>query len=157
MRSVSDNSCRGNQNAHFVLNTLLFFENHTIYEITCKNMAVYEIMWKNMAEPDRSLTIWRMRIACWISKATNTLTIRNIYCFSLQQWLRERACVTLCIRCLSSLKNNKSLPEKHQINHTGVHELGARSPERLKFRVLEPSFSGPSKKLASCHPSCAQN
>jgi hypothetical protein len=31
-----------------------------------------EIMWKNMEYPDRPrMTIWRMRIACWISKATN--------------------------------------------------------------------------------------
>ena len=38
-----------------------------------ENRAVYEITWKNIAEPDRpQMTIWRMRIACWISKATNT-------------------------------------------------------------------------------------
>jgi len=30
-------------------------------------------MWKNIAEPGRlHMTIWRTRIACWISKATNT-------------------------------------------------------------------------------------
>jgi hypothetical protein len=30
-------------------------------------------MWKNIAETDRpQVTIWRMRIACWIAKATNT-------------------------------------------------------------------------------------
>jgi hypothetical protein len=35
-----------------------FFENH----------AVYEIMWKNFVERGRpQMTIWRMRIACWIS------------------------------------------------------------------------------------------
>ena len=35
--------------------------------------AVYEITWKNIAQPDRPhMTIWRMRIACWIPKATNT-------------------------------------------------------------------------------------
>ena len=29
-------------------------------------------MWKNMVQPDRpQVTIWRMRIACWITKATN--------------------------------------------------------------------------------------
>ena len=36
-----------------------FFENHAR-------------MWKNMEEPDRpQMTIWRMRIACWITKTTN--------------------------------------------------------------------------------------
>jgi hypothetical protein len=35
--------------------------------------AVYEIMWKATAEPGRpQMTIWHMRIACWIHKATNT-------------------------------------------------------------------------------------
>jgi len=37
-----------------------------------ENRAVCEIMWKNIAKPDRSqMAIWRMRIECWISKATN--------------------------------------------------------------------------------------
>jgi hypothetical protein len=40
-----------------------------------KNPAVHEITWKNIVEPDRSqMTIWRMRIACWMPKATNTHT-----------------------------------------------------------------------------------
>ena len=34
---------------------------------------VYELMWKDIVEPGRpQLTILHMRIACWISKATNT-------------------------------------------------------------------------------------
>ena len=34
---------------------------------------VYEIMWKNIVQPDRpQMAIWRMRIACWITKATGT-------------------------------------------------------------------------------------
>jgi len=38
-----------------------------------KNLAFYEIMWKNIVQPDRpQMTIWRMRIACWIPEATNT-------------------------------------------------------------------------------------
>jgi len=29
-------------------------------------------MWKNTVEPDRpQMTIWRMRFACWITKATD--------------------------------------------------------------------------------------
>jgi len=36
------------------------------------NRALYEIMWKNTVEPDRpEMAIWRMRITCWITKATN--------------------------------------------------------------------------------------
>ena len=38
-----------------------------------ESRTVYEIMWKNFVEPSRpQMTIWRIRIACWIPKATNT-------------------------------------------------------------------------------------
>jgi len=61
MRNVSDKSCRENQNTHFISNNF-FFENH----------VVSEIMWKNSVEPDGpQSTIWCMRFACWIYKATN--------------------------------------------------------------------------------------
>jgi hypothetical protein len=58
-----------------------------------ENRAVYEIMWENMVEPDRpQRTIWRMRFACWITKATNTHPECVILiAFPRQQWLRERA------------------------------------------------------------------
>jgi hypothetical protein len=63
MRNVSDKSCRENQNTYFKVNN--FFGG----EIP----AVYEIMWKYIVERGSTqLTIWRMRIACWITKATNT-------------------------------------------------------------------------------------
>ena len=49
-------------------------------------------MCKNVVEPDRPLmTVWRMRIACWIRKATNTHSgYVIIFAFPLQQWLHER-------------------------------------------------------------------
>jgi len=35
-------------------------------------------MWKNIVGPGRpQMTIWRMHIACWMSKATNTYS-RNM-------------------------------------------------------------------------------
>jgi hypothetical protein len=38
------------------------------------------MMWKNVVEAERSqMTIWQMRIACWIPEATNTLS--GFYCF----------------------------------------------------------------------------
>ena len=57
-----------------------------------ENRAVYEIMWKNIVERGRPLmAIWRMRIACWITKATNTPSEYVIFIvFPLQQWLHER-------------------------------------------------------------------
>ena len=47
---------------------------HILCSITfSENRAVYEIVWTNIVEPDRpQMTIRRMRVACWIPKATNT-------------------------------------------------------------------------------------
>jgi hypothetical protein len=55
-------------------------------------------MWKNMVEPDRpQMTIWRMRMARWIPKATNTHSEYVILiAFPLQQWLHERASMLHC-------------------------------------------------------------
>jgi hypothetical protein len=50
-------------------------------------------MWKNILDPDRSqITAWRMRIAYWIPKATNTQSgYVIITSLPLQKWLRELA------------------------------------------------------------------
>jgi len=54
-----------------------------------ENCAIYEIAWKNIVERERPyMTIWRMRVACWIPKATNTYSEYLILIdFPLQQWL----------------------------------------------------------------------
>ena len=57
-----------------------------------ENRAVYEIMWKNIVDRGRPrMTTWRMHIARWIPKATNT----NSGCVILSalplQQLHERA------------------------------------------------------------------
>jgi len=58
MRNVSDRSCGGNQNTHFVVSDSLLPENRTIYET----------MWKNVVDPDRPHTtvciIRPMHISC---------------------------------------------------------------------------------------------
>ena len=62
MRSLSDQSCGWNQNTHFVSDNF-FFKKHSICEI----------IWKNIVEPSRpQMTVRCMRIASWITKATNT-------------------------------------------------------------------------------------
>ena len=39
------------------------------------NRAVYVIMWKNIVQQGRQqMSLWRMRITCWIRKATNKHT-----------------------------------------------------------------------------------
>jgi len=63
VRNVSDKTCRENQNIQFMF---IFFP---------ENRSVYEIIWENIVEQDRpQMTIWRMRIAFWITKATNTVS-----------------------------------------------------------------------------------
>ena len=49
--------------------------------------GVWEITWKNIVEPGRpQMTVWRMRIACWITKATETQSKYVIHIvFPLQQ------------------------------------------------------------------------
>jgi len=66
---------------HF-LPSNFFSENRTFYE-----------MWKNIVEPRRpQITIWRMRIACWIPKSTKKQREYVILIASpLQQRLHERA------------------------------------------------------------------
>jgi len=76
---------------HFEFNNLFF-----------ENRALYEIMWKNTEEWDKTrVATWRMRIACWITKATNShseYVVPRFNVFPLQEWLDERASM-LCV-CL---------------------------------------------------------
>jgi hypothetical protein len=61
MGNVSGKSCRENQNTH--LHSITFFENR----------VVYGVIWKNTVDPCRpQMTIWLLRIACWVTEATNT-------------------------------------------------------------------------------------
>jgi hypothetical protein len=81
IRSVSGKGCRENHNTH------LMFNNYFL------NLIFYEIMWKNIVASDRpQMTIWRMRIAYCVPKATNTHSQFVIFiACPLQQWLEERA------------------------------------------------------------------
>ena len=60
-----------------MFNNVFFFENCT----------VYEIIWKNTLQLDRpQKTVWRMRLACWITKFTNSHSEYVIFiAFLLQQ------------------------------------------------------------------------
>ena len=71
--------------AHIYASIFFFFE----------NLAVYDIMWKNIVKSDRpQMTVWHVRIACWIPKATNTHSEYVVLiALPLQQWLHERASV----------------------------------------------------------------
>ena len=65
-----------------------------VHDFCFENRDIYEIMWKNNEERCRPQmpTKWHVRIACWPTKATNTLAEYGIRtAFPLQQWLQERA------------------------------------------------------------------
>jgi len=68
-----------------------------------ENRAVSEIMWENTVEPERQqMTIWRMCISRWVPKATHTLGICNINCFSATTMAaRKRLHVMLYVHYLS--------------------------------------------------------
>ena len=98
MRNISCKSCRGNQNTHF-----MFDHSPLPLPPPSENHAVYETMWKNIVEADRpQMTIRRMRIACWITKAKNTDSEYEILIAFPQQYFRIRASMLrhTCIACL---------------------------------------------------------
>ena len=77
---------------------------HFLFSIFFLNRAVYEIIWKTIVEPDKpQMTIWRMRIAFRIPKATNThseYVILFVF-FTATMVERTRLNVTLYLHCLS--------------------------------------------------------
>jgi hypothetical protein len=77
----------------FQTNVVEKIKHHILYSATFfENRTVYEIMWKNIVQEAGHMTIWRMRIACWITKAQNIHSQHVTFTFfPLQQWLHERA------------------------------------------------------------------
>jgi hypothetical protein len=96
MRSVLDKSCRENQNTHFRLNNF--------FRISCRlldKMEKYCTPGGEGAMPQ--ITLWSMRIACCIPKATDTVSDYVLrLAFPLQQLLHASASMLRdkCIACL---------------------------------------------------------
>ena len=86
MRNFSDKICRGNQNTHFVYNNF-FHKNRPVLR---DNVGKYS----SAGQATDDNIIWRMRIACWVTTATDTHSEYLILvAFPWQQWLGERASV----------------------------------------------------------------
>ena len=68
-----------------------------LYLFFGKSCRLWDNMQKNIEQRGRAqITIWRMRIECWIPKATNTHTHTHTHTdcvilivLPLQQWLHE--------------------------------------------------------------------
>ena len=58
----------------FRSNFIKKFKKRILYSITVfRKSLLFEVMWTSFVEPDKPrMTIWRMRLACWRTKATNT-------------------------------------------------------------------------------------
>jgi len=112
---------------HFVFDNFFF-----------ENRAVYEIMWKNIVQlARRQMTIWRMCVAYWMTKATNTHPKYVILIpFPLQQCLHERASVLrytyiACLvnvgtiwRCIISFMPCRFKPPRRRPRFTWSRRLG---------------------------------
>jgi hypothetical protein len=62
MRNIYDKVIRKKENKHLLVINFFF-----------ENLTVYEIMFYYIVEPDKpQMTIRHMRVARWVSKATNT-------------------------------------------------------------------------------------
>ena len=140
IRNVSTKSCRENRNN--VLCSVTFFPD---------NHAIYEIMSKNIAEPESQQTIWSMRTAWWITKATRAQAHalastptpththahaqKYTYCLSMARISWTRLSVTWCIHCLSCLVKllcvNVACSETSQLLLRCVHMRGGSFPEEL--------------------------
>ena len=111
MKNVSHKSCGKNRFTHFIFNT--FYIQYILYSIYfLKKSCLYKIMCKNIIELGRpQLTIRRERIACWIPRATNTLSICVILVVFYTVTMRalQRLIVTLqCIVSLALCMENRS-------------------------------------------------
>jgi len=99
---IARQNCRENQNTFYVQ---LYFP---------ENRAVCEIMGRSIVEPDRlQMMIWRLCIAGWVRKATNTYTqYVMLIAFSLHQCLHERASILrFTLHTLPVLLNRWKLTE----------------------------------------------
>ena len=112
MANVSDESCRENQNTHFMFKNFFF-----------ENLAVYEIV-QITVEPRRpQMTIRCMRICCRIPNYNSEYVI--LTAFLQQQWLHDRASM-LRYSTLSGLLKLIYMtfrPQRENLHHTREAEV----------------------------------
>jgi hypothetical protein len=88
---VSDKNCRETRNTHIVFSTLF-----------SKIMPFMRLCGKTEYSQTGHRRRQRMRIACWIPKATDTVRICNTHCFSTAIMVTQtRLSVTLYVHYLS--------------------------------------------------------
>jgi len=95
MRNVSDESCRENQNTHFVFSNT--FPKNMLFMRKCGKTV-------KPHRPQVRIQYSGCASACWIMKATNTHPEYVIlFAFRLQRWLRENASMLWCYMYIACL------------------------------------------------------
>ena len=92
IRNVSDNSCRENQNTHYLFNSF-FFKSYSLWD----NVEKFYRVWQPQ------MTIWRMNIECRITKAIHTHTQYVIFIAFLLQQLIVRTRLNLTYTYIACL------------------------------------------------------
>ena len=91
----------------FVAIVVQTIKTHLAVNNVFKNRVIYEIIWKNIVQPDRpQMTIWLMRIACWIPRATNTHDMYCLLFLHCNNGCTMGLSVTSHIHCLPRYKCN---------------------------------------------------
>jgi len=118
---------------------------HFLFSVTVfRDRAVYEKRRKNTVGPDRSqMTLWRMRIVCWIHKSKNThLDCVILIAFPLKQWLHGQTSMLhyTCLACLVQIwiyiLHGRHVKKYSNFFRTVV-ALGKHLP---LFKVMKPSI-----------------
>jgi hypothetical protein len=116
---------------------------HILYSITFfRNRAVYEIMLKKYGTARQATDdsiIRRMRFACWITKATDTLRICNTYCFSTVTMVKRTRLNVTCI-CRLPLLFALDLPVAGCHIGSWIKQRPPRLRTSAQLRVTEHIF-----------------
>ena len=108
-------------------------------------------MWKNTVQPGRAqMTIWRMRIACWMTKATNTHRICNTYCFSTTTTATRTCLQCYVIHILPVLLNSKLL-SCFQLTSTGDPLRSHTKPVRVRVHTNTHTHTHTHRVYCSIH------
>jgi hypothetical protein len=99
-------------------------------------------MWENMVERDRlQMTIWRMRIACWLPKITHTLTC-NTYIVLLSAHIEVfYCCQQLALFIARKVAHSAVNTTQHVQSATTQHNYTAYTVTRNKGRCYGNSMS----------------
>ena len=137
----------------FRTNVVQEIKTHVFCLVTFFRKSCY--LWDNVGKYCRvrqatgDTIIWRMRVACWIIKATDTHTICNTYYFSTATMVaRTRLNVTLHVHCLSCLRSTYSTSWRlrymiQHIHSDPKHFAPRYAPQTLTHSATNQQFPLP--------------